>query len=326
MNILSLHFGHDAAVCVMRDGEVAAYVLRERHARIKHAISLEFKLIQMAMDAAHLSWEQIDYCAVTSTQKIELIIDDPTAFSLRIERDHHPQIPSTMVDLVKQHRVDPEGLFGHSLMNLFYDPRNAGSYLQRLGAVGNAIQWQSCNDAALSAAEDLAADRVIGWFEGRSEIGPRALGHRSILADARRSANWARVNALKGREAWRPFAPAVLESEAEKWFLGLPASSPYMLFTGIVRSHDLPAITHVDGSARVQTVDPSCGEFFRVIQFFHALTGVPVILNTSFNGPGEPIVEAPEDALNFLTQSDLDVLYIGGIRVTRIPPCPEGQQ
>lgn len=183
----------------------------------------------------------------------------------------------------------------------------------------SAIEFTACEDSAKAAAEDLAADRIIGWFEGPSEIGPRALGHRSILADPRQAANWARVNAIKGREAWRPFAPAVLASEAQQWFLGLPASSPYMLFTGLVRSHKLPAITHCDGSARVQTVDSSCGEFFRVLESFFAQTGVPVVLNTSLNGRGEPIVETPQDALRFLIQSALDALYIGGMRVIRRP-------
>ena len=196
----------------------------------------------------------------------------------------------------------------------------SAAIMSALHAASDAVQWTACPDAAQSAADDLAADRVIGWFEGRSEIGPRALGHRSILADPREGANWARVNAIKGREAWRPFAPTVLEAEAEKWFLGLPASSPYMLFTGFVRSYDLPAITHADGSARVQTVDPSCGEFYRVIESFFAKTGVPVVLNTSFNGPGEPIVETPQDALRFFAQSKLDALYIGGMRVVRPPP------
>jgi carbamoyltransferase len=173
------------------------------------------------------------------------------------------------------------------------------------------------DDAARAAAEDIAADRVIGWFEGRSEIGPRALGHRSILADARKGANWPRVNRIKGRESWRPFAPAVRESEAATWFRGAPNPSPYMLFTAAVASQDLPAITHTDGSARIQTVDPSCGAFFRVVEQFFAITGVPVVLNTSFNGPGEPIVETPDHALAFLARSDLDALYLGGWRVTR---------
>lgn len=647
MNILGLHFGHDAAVCILRDGKIASYVLRERHSRIKHAISLEFKTIQCAMDEAQLRWDQIDYCAITSTQNVELIIDDPVAFSIRLEQHPKHLAPCAMGDLIQAQKIDPKGLLVHSLMEIFYEPRNANSYLYRhyghafpehrtrqrenfswigtldnfvnspdwsdaalnqiaatdysaifrnesvpygfhyplsvrvaghelpgyfiahhmahaasnfyqsgfdkaailthdgfangigylsgmflwgeghrirpiaphhlaigglyedvgirlgMGDVGppgklmglaaygqprffdrrfvgnqydwlqahaNANVWMEhclklaremgydlepfgksdqvlapinvdiaastqkifeetylvavdalakvigriglstdnlslsggcalncpsnsrifresrfqnifvepgcddsglaigaaswlyhnvldqplpshtsenranpylgvkiaddtikaalqeagdqvhftvCADAAQSAAEDLAADKVIGWFEGRSEIGPRALGHRSILADPRQGANWERVNLIKGREKWRPFAPAVLESEAEKWFHGLPRCSPYMLFTGTVRSHDLPAITHSDGSARVQTVDSSCGEFFRVLEHFFAKTGVPVILNTSFNGPGEPIVETPENTLRFLIHSKLDALYIGGMRVTR---------
>lgn len=649
MNILGLHFGHDAAVCVLRDGRIAAYVMRERHARVKHAISLEMKTIQAAMAEAQLRWDQIDYCAITSTQNIELIIDDPSAFSIRLEA--HPQhvAPCPLGEMTASQGLDPQALLTHRLMEIFYEPRHKDSYLYRhyghafpehrtrpresfscvgtmdrfirspdwsggglepiatadysatlrnesilrgfhypvtvriagidlpgyfiahhmahaasnfyqsgfdkaailthdgfpngkgylsgmflwgeghrilpitphhlvigalyesvgirlgmgdvgppgklmglaaygrprfferrfvgnqydwlqsnidtevwlkhclklagemgydlepygksdqvlapinvdiaastqklfeevylvavdalakvaeklglrtdnlsltggcalncpsnsrlfresrfrnifvepgcddsglaigaaswlyhnvfdqplpertsatgadpylgvkaahgteairaaLHAAGDALEVAVCADAAQSAAEDLAADRVIGWFEGRSEIGPRALGHRSVLADPRQGANWERVNRIKGREKWRPFAPAVLESEAETWFQGLPRRSPYMLFTGTVRSHDLPAITHADGSARVQTVDSSCGDFFRVIQHFFAKTGVPVVLNTSFNGPGEPIVETPENALHFLIHSQLDALYIGGMRVTR---------
>jgi carbamoyltransferase len=168
-----------------------------------------------------------------------------------------------------------------------------------------------------AAAQDLAGDRVIGWFEGRSEIGPRALGHRSILADPRKADNWARVNRIKGREPWRPFAPAVLADRAAQWFEGLPLPSPHMLFTAQVTSADIPTITHVDGSSRIQTVDESCGVFHQLLRRFDALTGVPVILNTSFNGPGEPIVESPDDALRFFLQSDLDALYLEGRRICK---------
>jgi len=647
MNILGLHFGHDAAVAVLRDGEIAAYVMRERHARIKHAISLQVKNIQRALDEAGLRWEQIDYCAITSTQCVELIVDDPTGFSVSMESHPQHHAPCTMADLVQAQNLNPAGLLAGQLLDFLYDPTYAGSYIQRhyghaypeyrtrqrheitrfgtmdgyvnsslwqggtlsqlaasdfsgllrdgsarqgfhypvtvrlgdralpgyfiahhaahaassyyqsgfdraailthdgggagpgylhgmffwgeghrihpitphhlgigylyeevgfrlglgevgppgklmglagygqprffdrrfvgnqydwqqaavnpgawlehcltlarqmgydvepygdpersrapinvdiaastqkvfeetyllavdalakvlgrmglgtdnlclsggsalncpsnsrvfregrfrrmfvepgcddsglaigaasflfhnvldhprpprapewqaspylgvaisdddirtaLAAAGDAIEFTVCADAAEAAAADLAADRVIAWFEGRSEIGPRALGHRSILADPRPPANWARVNALKGREAWRPFAPAVLEAEAEKWFLGLPRRSPYMLFTGTVRAHTLPAITHADGSARVQTVDATSGEFFRVIERFFAKTGIPIVLNTSFNGPGEPIVETPQEALRWLTQTALEALYIGGRRVVR---------
>jgi carbamoyltransferase len=174
------------------------------------------------------------------------------------------------------------------------------------------IEWRAAPDWAERAAQDLADDKVIGWFEGRSEIGPRALGHRSILADARRAENWARVNSIKGRELWRPFAPAVLADRAADWFEALPLPSPHMLFTATVKSPAIPAVTHVDGSSRIQTVDGSCGAFHRLLCRFEALTGVPVILNTSFNGPGEPIIETPDDALRFFLRSDLDSLYMEG--------------
>lgn len=199
-------------------------------------------------------------------------------------------------------------------------PIAAGAVEDALRALEGRVAFERCADAAASAAQDLAADRVIGWFEGQSEIGPRALGHRSILADCRQGANWERVNKIKGREAWRPFAPAVLAAEADKWFRGCPLPSPYMLFTAQVRSERLPAITHADGSARLQTVDASCGEFFRLLEAFFKTTGVPVVLNTSFNGPGEPIVESPADALRFFAGSELDVLYLEGFRVTRTAP------
>ena len=161
------------------------------------------------------------------------------------------------------------------------------------------------------------ADKVIAWFEGGSEAGPRALGHRSILADVRPSENWLRVNKVKGREPWRPFAPIVLAEKAGDWFDGCPTPSPYMLFTAQVKGNRLPSITHVDGSSRIQTVDESCGGIRGILEAFDRATGVPVLMNTSFNGPGEPIVETPSQAIDFLLTSDIDVVYIDSRRVTR---------
>jgi carbamoyltransferase len=172
-------------------------------------------------------------------------------------------------------------------------------------------------DAATEAGGLLADDAVIGWFEGRSEAGPRALGHRSILADPRRVENWARVNRIKGREGWRPFAPIVLEDELTRWFDGAPAASPYMLFNARVKSDRIPAVTHADGTARVQTVTAKDGGFHRVLTRFAALTGVPVLLNTSFNGPAEPIIETADQAVRFLMASALDALYVDGVRLRR---------
>ncbi|HWN72154.1 MAG TPA: carbamoyltransferase C-terminal domain-containing protein [Haliangium sp.] len=191
--------------------------------------------------------------------------------------------------------------------------------LRALHGAGGAISHERCQAPGKRAAEDLGQNRVIGWFEGSSEAGPRALGHRSVLADPTRADNWPRVNLLKGREMWRPLAPAVLAEEAGAWFSEAPTPSPYMLFNARVRSSRLPAVTHVDGTARIQTVDPSCGEYYRVIRHFFELTGVPVVMNTSFNGPGEPIVETPAEALRFFMSTELDALYLDGYRVTRMP-------
>lgn len=179
------------------------------------------------------------------------------------------------------------------------------------------ISYEYCTAPAASAGQDLAEDMVIGWYQGRSEVGPRALGNRSILAHPGHEKNWLRVNNLKKRESWRPFAPSVLESEAANWFTGAPIPSPYMLFNAQVNSDEIPAVTHVDSTARIQTVNESNGVYFDLINSFFEITGIPVILNTSFNGPGEPIVEKPEEALNFLLSTELDKLYLGNYVITR---------
>ena len=172
--------------------------------------------------------------------------------------------------------------------------------------------------AAEVAAADLEADRIVGWFQGRSEVGPRALGHRSILADARRAGNWVRVNRVKGREAWRPLAPAVLEDAASRYFTDGPAASYYMLFNARVGTTELPATTHVDGSARFQSVNAECGPFHDLLRSFARRTGMPAVLNTSFNGPDEPIVETPEEAIELMLARGLDVLYLGEWRVEKV--------
>lgn len=195
--------------------------------------------------------------------------------------------------------------------------RTDGEIRRALEAAACRVRFEPCAAPGEAAAEDLAADRVVGWFQDGSEAGPRALGHRSILADPRRAENWPRVNRIKGRERWRPFAPAVLAERCGEWFDGLPLPSPYMLFNARVRRPEIPAVTHVDGSSRVQTVDASCGEYYHAVRRFAELTGVPVILNTSFNGPGEPIVETPEQAIAMLLAGGLDVLYAGSYRVLR---------
>jgi carbamoyltransferase len=162
-----------------------------------------------------------------------------------------------------------------------------------------------------AVAERLDAGEVIGWFQGRMEFGPRALGNRSILADPRDPAMRDHINALvKKREAFRPFAPAVLDSKASDHF-ALDHPTPFMVETCQVTSAlDLPAITHVDGSARPQTVDDTNPRLQRLLKAFERLSGCPVLLNTSFNLRGEPIVCTPVDALLCFIRSDLDCLVL----------------
>jgi carbamoyltransferase len=154
---------------------------------------------------------------------------------------------------------------------------------------------------------------VVGWFQGRMEWGPRSLGSRSILADARNEENWKRVNLkIKFRESFRPFAPAVLAEKAGEWF-DLDRESPYMLLVCQVREgREIPAVTHVDKSARVQTVTRAQhAEFYDLLAAFDQRTGCPVIINTSFNVRGEPIVCTPEDAYLCFMRTNMDVLVLG---------------
>lgn len=174
-------------------------------------------------------------------------------------------------------------------------------------------------------AARIASGEVIGWFHGRMEFGPRALGARSILADPRSPRSRARVNAkIKRRELFRPLCPSVLASEVARWFDvgdGVPAAAEHMLMAFPVRSEvreRVPAVMHVDGTARLQAVDPDAAPAFHsVIEAFFALTGVPMLLNTSFNSQ-EPIVCTPEDALKTFLRTELDALVLGGRLITRV--------
>src|SRR4051794_25051711 len=167
----------------------------------------------------------------------------------------------------------------------------------------------------------LADDGVVGWFDGRSEWGPRALGHRSLLANPCRAENLERLNDIKGREQFRPVAPMVLAERAHEIFEAGPIPSPYMLFTHRVRPEwrdRIPAVVHVDGTARIQTVDrrdePAMAA---VLDEFAARTGVPVVVNTSFNTAGRPMVDSPRDALECFGSSPIDALAMGSCMVRR---------
>ncbi|MBT3834738.1 carbamoyltransferase [Candidatus Peribacteria bacterium] len=183
---------------------------------------------------------------------------------------------------------------------------------------GNELKWRkfgSNEELTEEVSSLIDGENVIGWFQGRMEFGPRALGNRSIIADARRKENWQKVNLkIKFRESFRPFAPSVLEERASDWF-ELDVPSPYMLLVADVKEEkraEIPAITHVDGSARIQTVNREENSvYYDLIKKFYEKTGCPVVINTSFNVRGEPIVCSPKDALYCFLNTEMDYLVMG---------------
>ncbi len=170
------------------------------------------------------------------------------------------------------------------------------------------------------AAEVLAADGVVAWFQGRSEYGPRALGHRSLLAHPGNPHNTERLNEVKGREQFRPVAPMVLAERATELFDGV-LPSPYMLFVHRVREEwrtRIPAVVHVDGTARIQTVDPATEPLVaRMLEAFERRTGLPVVVNTSLNTAGRPMVDTPKEALELFGSAPVDLLALGPFAVSR---------
>ena len=188
---------------------------------------------------------------------------------------------------------------------------------------GNGCRYEEVNDPTEAGAKLLAENKIIGWHQGRSEACARALGTRSILANCSTTEMRDLVNArIKYREEFRPFAPSVLQEEAATWFKTQGVSDfPYMTFTLDVaagRAKDIAAVVHVDGTARVQTVRSSSNEiYYELIRKYNAYSGIPVILNTSFNLKGQPIVESPRDALMTFHGCGLDALVIGNFVVRK---------
>ena len=249
---------------------------------------------------------------------------------------------------------DAGGSLGAALALWFDDPKNkrivndndmSGSYLgnefeqkeieNELKLIGAKFDIYKKNDIIDITAKYLSNNKAIGWFQGRMEFGPRALGNRSILADPRSKDTQKNLNLkVKYRESFRPFAPSILLEDLSEWF-NLNIESPYMLLVadindnkkikmsekekklfGIdklnIKRSDIPAVTHVDYSARVQTVNKKTNKLFHdLISKFKENTGCPVIVNTSFNVRGEPIVNTPTDAFNCFMGTDLDYLVIG---------------
>ena len=238
-------------------------------------------------------------------------------------------------DLSKPRVISPANLDSQkgSFLGKFYTDLEIEKTLKEYGATYTHFEKKEL--LIKKVAELIAQEHVVGWHQGRSEFGPRALGSRSILGDPRSVETQSTMNIkIKFRESFRPFAPAVLNTKVSEWFnLKDKTPSPYMLFVAKVLSkhlinHDasnlkgieilkvkrsiIPAVTHVDNSARIQTVHKETNEdFFDLISEFDKITGVPLVVNTSFNVRGEPIVESPRDAFICFMRSNIDYLCIG---------------
>jgi carbamoyltransferase len=205
----------------------------------------------------------------------------------------------------------------HAYWGLRYPPEDCRAALDNAG-----LKYRHLPEDELvrTVARLIADDHVVGWFHGAAEIGPRALGARSMLADPRKRRNVIRVNDLKSREVWRPLAPSVLEEHFAEFFTG-PVRSPFMnvacQVSETARRH-VPAIVHVDGTARPQAVSRRhAARYWALIDAFREVTGIPVLLNTSFNLRGEPIVHTPRNAVRDFLFSSLDALVLEDFLITR---------
>jgi carbamoyltransferase len=205
-------------------------------------------------------------------------------------------------------------VFEHAYVGPWMTKSQCRAAIARMVSPEDDVDLLENVDSPGLAAEMLAGGKIIGWFQGRMEMGPRALGNRSILADPRSDDMKDMLNArVKFRESFRPFAPSVLKEKSGEWF-ETDYPSPYMIMVYDVL-HDkrplVPAITHVDGTGRVQTVNRKHNpKFHRLIEEFERLTGVPMVLNTSFNIRGQPIVHSPEQAIECFLTTGMDALFL----------------
>ena len=183
--------------------------------------------------------------------------------------------------------------------------------IKDISSISKKIKVKKIKNIHKEISKKLHKNKVIGLFYGKSEIGPRALGHRSILANVKYFSNWAKVNKIKNREQWRPLAPSILIEKFSHWFSYGPKKSPYMLFTHkLKKNKNAPAITHIDNSSRVQTVDKKSEHLYSILTSLEKISGIPLVLNTSLNAPGKPIVETPNQAVKLFLSSDLDYLFL----------------
>jgi carbamoyltransferase len=221
----------------------------------------------------------------------------------------------------------PRAGFRHLFLGLDVEPVDE----VRLESWGSLVTSSRLDDIEADVAGRIADGQVVAWVQGRAEFGPRALGHRSILADPRPAANRDRINSIvKKREGFRPFAPSVLLERAAEFF-DLPLQADYSTMIHIVGVREewkdrLGAITHVDGTARIQTVsDDIEPRYARLLREFEKLTGIPILLNTSFNVKEEPIVNSLDDAIETFLSTTIDALVVGDHLIERLPNCDIGQ-
>jgi carbamoyltransferase len=219
------------------------------------------------------------------------------------------------IDLQEQ----PDGAKHYQMPHAYWGPEYADEEIEKFLKWAK-VPYRKMTDVAGEAAALLAEDQIIGWFQGRMEFGPRALGSRSILASPIHADMQARLNEVKDREDFRPVAPVVLEEDAPEWFVGA-TRSPFMLFVYDVqpdKADRIPAVRHVDGTARIQTVNAGQHpRYHALLRAFKEKTGVPVLVNTSFNTLGKPIVCTPRDAVECFWSSPFDALVIGSYLIRK---------
>ena len=204
--------------------------------------------------------------------------------------------------------------------NIYVGPSYSNQQIKKFLESQN-ISYQEFSSSELfpSVAQLIADGKIVGWYQGKMEWGPRALGSRSILADPRKSEMKDILNEkIKHRESFRPFAPSILEEYVSEYF-DIDRISPYMLFVAPVKKpKEIPAITHVDGTGRLQSVNKDANpSYYQLISEFQKITGVPIIINTSMNVMGEPIVNTPEQAYQMIIKTDMDYLVMGNYLVQK---------
>ena len=220
----------------------------------------------------------------------------------------------------KNNRVIEPSLAKRIVESVYTGPSYSDEYIKKFLESKN-IKYETLDRSSLlsKTAKLISEGNVVGWYQGKMEWGPRALGNRSILADPRRADMKDILNEkIKHRESFRPFAPSILEEYVFEYF-DIDIPSPYMLMVVPVKKpNDIPAVTHIDGTGRLQTVSKKANPlYYDLISEFYKITGIPVVINTSMNVKGEPIVNTPEQAYNMLIKTDMDCIVLGNNLVMR---------